>query len=248
MKWFKLSLMVAFVVALALSAGTAEASRIYLSSSSTNPQLNVNPTITLTPSSTAALYLFWQPTTEQVGTDPYGYPIVQNEQLSGWGHDIVASNPLVDRVSYTIANPTVFGSARWGSANTGGGAVTFVVDNANAVRVGGSNLGFGTTGQDATYHAGTGTWRMATLVLHCLGVGTTEIRLGVGQAGISFQTNPNARPINFGFGDAAVDSNNFGATSELADATIIQIPEPSTLVLFGLGAVGLVAIARRRRK
>ena len=118
MKSFKLALIVVVVVSLAASAGTVQASRMLLSLSSTSPSAEVststNPTLTLTPGGTGSLYVWWQPTTSACD---YG----GNEQLSGWGHNIVESNTLLSSTAYSIANPHIGAPAnanRWGSTSS----------------------------------------------------------------------------------------------------------------------------------
>jgi hypothetical protein len=259
------TLILATFAALVLSfAGTAQASRVFMSTTSTNPAL-INPTLNMTVGETAAIYLFWQPTTEVVGTDEYGAPIVQNEQLTGLSLDIVSSNPILSRTSsYSVLNPvnSLDGRARWGAINTGSGAATFMVDNSNAVRVGGSNLGFLTSsGQGYFNVGGTDVWRLGTLTFQATAAGTSSLRSGVGLLGITFEfTRPpsdefpdgNTRALNFGFGDAAVSTNNFnanlGLTSTLADATVTVVPEPGTLALLVVGVIGLCSVRRLRRR
>jgi len=41
---------------------------------------------------------------------------------------------------------------------------------------------------------------------------------------------------------------NNGAYLQIDDMTVNRVPEPGSLVLFGLGALGLFTVARRRRK
>jgi len=223
---------------LTVSAGSAEASRFFFSTTSANPALT-NPTVFMLPGQSASLYAFWAPTTD----DTY-----DNEQLSGWSHDINSSVPCITATTYTVLNPTSGGSARWGSINPDSPG-TFLVNDANAVKVGGSNLGFFTTANQGFYTvSGQQVWRLSTVTFTATTAGLTSIRFGVGAAGISFQNTPTARQINFGFGDASVSSNSFGSMTTIADATVWVTPEPGSLALMGLGAIGLVAFARKRRR
>lgn len=201
--------------------GYARASRLFFSASATSPSektSSTNPTFKVVKGQTLSVYLWADVTSGQAFT--------------GLGHDIVSSDPIVQKVgspntqTYIVDDPEVFGQRRWGTngVNTGVGSGTFVIDDANFVKIGGSPLGaFGD--QDPTFDPITGTYRVTRLDLRATTLGETELRLGVGFSGITFSGSAADTTINFGFGDAAIAGNDARrntstAVSDLADALI----------------------------
>ena len=103
-------------------------------------------------------------------------------------------------------------------------------------------------GGDANYDPAVGAhgaFLHAIITMKSNALGTTYLffRVGEKKIGYSPDTDPN---INFGTGDDEISREIEGNMSSLADATIEVIPEPTTLGLLAVGALG--ALVRRRRR
>ena len=260
MKLARSSLVVGIVACLAITAGNADAARLYFSTSSTSPTervnstTGVNPTINLTVGQTTSVYI-WAELVESTTEDPDNPGTFFYEQFAGLGLDLGRDNSGVTLATGTLGaaianpdfvvdNPSTFGIARWGSVAKGTFGGSFIFDNANFVKTGGSFYGQpGTAG----YVVAKNSARLGRLDLVASAAGTTTFRFGVGSSGIAFQNQVAGYPINFGWSDTAIAGNSFGTQSTLADITFNVVPEPGTFALLGLGLVGLVAVARKRR-
>ena len=105
--------------------------------------------------------------------------------------------------------------------------------------------------RDAGYDATAGAFYFGSVTLNPVGVGSTDLSLLVGTGGVE-RLGDNPRPVgptvSLTFGDAeptSVFGDDFGATGTVVDATVTVVPEPTTAVLLGVGALpGL--LCRRR--
>ena len=75
--------------------------------------------------------------------------------------------------------------------------------------------------------------------------GDTDLFLYIGENKVAYVPS-NDTNISFGTGDAAIDRTVEYTKSEVADATI-RVPEPATMGVLAVGALGLIARRRRRR-
>ena len=264
----KLLLFLGVLACLAISTGTAEAGRLFFSTSSTDPSVdftagvasNTNLAINLLSGQSVTVYMWY----ERFGNTNGNISNGQGDVIDGLSLDILSSSPLVTRTGLTLDNPLdedVTGENRWGSVGLGGAPTTSVlVDDSNTVATGGSFFGktfdplrsaTASAILDPTTSSGpnAGVARYGSLTLLAgATAGTTQIRYAVGPLGISYVNANNVGELSkFGFGDNAVSGATAGATSTLADLTItVIVPEPSSLALLGLGGLGLLLIHRRR--
>lgn len=125
--------------------------------------------------------------------------------------------------------------------NIGGATVT-------SAEITGAGLGPNVADFDPTYDAENDAWLIGSIHLMPKKPGHFDIFLQIGQNGLnnvgeaSIDTN-----VVFGaLSDAPLNGNNDRQrNSETPEATIWVIPEPSSIVLMGLGVLGLIALRRR---
>ena len=210
----RISIVLMLLVALAPVA-LADGSRVFISTSASSPTEvsdSSNPTIRIPEGASVSLYLWWQ---------PGGSDVV--ESLS---HDVVLSDGILTRDSdpdvaedYIVDNPSIAGASRWQGIDTGSFGGTFLVNDANAFKIGGSNLGTGGE-SDPFFDAASGAYRLSKLPFTGTEPGTTELRIAVGNGGIGILDHPADTEILFGFDDDGVAGNDKGSASTLADATV----------------------------
>lgn len=212
----------------ALLSNAADAGRLFLSDSASAPSINVNPTLTLPVNASESLFLW-----AELGA---------NEQIPGLSYDVVnATSGIASTASYVIDNPLILGSSRWNAVNPG--TVGELVLGTNLVRVGGG-LNGGLTTFDPTFDAVANAYRVAQIEVRADAVGMTDVFLQVGPQGIALGSAGD--PISFGWNDAAIANNAFGSASSLPEATIVVVPEPTTLWLAVVGSWSALSISRRK--
>lgn len=216
----------------AMMLGTSWGARLYISDSPSSPTAGVNPTFTL-PGVGASLSLYiWA-------------ELADDETIPGLAYDVVNTTPGIASATpggHVVDNPVILGP-RWSATNLG--VLGELVSGSNFVNVGGG-LNGAAAALDPLYDASTSSYRVSKIDFIGDSIGSTEVFLGVGSAGIA--SGDAGAPIFLGWGDVSIANNAFGTTSSLADATIVVVPEPSC---FGFACLGLIALPlftlKRRR-
>ena len=196
--------------------------------SPTSPTRDVNPAVSGPVGSTGTIYLW----TELDTTD----------RINAVALDFVSDTPgIVKATAHRIDNPNaaVVG-LRWpntsainpGTVASGGFDEMFhdsrVVSFDSGIRGSLNSSAF-----DPTYDSTGDSFRYSAVDYEITNVGCAELYLEVDERGITTASG-GIVPIRFGWGDTAINNNDFGVRTALPEVTVCGVPEPSSSLLIGL--------------
>ena len=169
-------------------------------------------------------------------------------KINGFALDLTETVNLLSADSITWMEADNFD--RWDGTVDGNLNLTSTSlwENGNAVGV--SELGLTDSamfrGFDANYDGTVGAFLVAVLeVTAGATLGSTDLFLDVGTQVIGYDPDTDGN-VYLGSGDAAVDRETGGTSSSVRDGVVTVTPEPATMGLLALGALGLIARRRRR--
>ena len=141
---------------------------------------------------------------------------------------------------------------------------TYCTNGAGVVVVAGTTGIGGTSSFSGTFNGTSSTWNFGALLLEISGVGTVQVFPANSANGLGSATPPSLLTLNgaslssLGFGNFSVVNptitfvvadtffgDNSGSFS-LQQSGSSVVPEPSTLLMFGTGALGLCGLVRRK--